>query len=82
MTPEYDMYALFWQRVTARVKAGEKEYGNLSFSLPPLALVEEVQQEVEDICGWAYILWRRLERAKEVVARIESKEMMGATEDE
>lgn len=76
MQSKYDMYSLFWQRVTKRVKQGEREYGNFSFESSPLTLVEEVQQELEDVVGWGYILWSRLERAKHVIARIETKEMM------
>ena len=82
MTPEYELYSLFWQRVTNRVKQGERDYGNHSFGSSSLTLVEEVQQELEDICGWGYILWHRMEKLKKHLAKLESKAMLEEVAEE
>ena len=43
--------------VSARMEAGEREYGDASWSRSPGALVSE---EVDDIIGWSVILRSRL----------------------
>ena len=48
----------------ARLKQGAREYGDASFSKDPLTLLNEIQQEVLDICGWAWILSERIEGIK------------------
>ena len=58
----------FVQRLRARLVAGAATYGDASFTRPAAELVEEVQQELEDVCGWSLLLWIRLERLR---ARVE-----------
>jgi hypothetical protein len=55
----------FTSRVRARLVAGAREYGDASFTRPAADLVDEIQQELEDVCGWSLILWTKLERARE-----------------
>jgi hypothetical protein len=55
----------FVGKLRARLQAGAKEYGDRSFQRPPGELVEEVQQELEDVCGWGLLLWLRLEGMRE-----------------
>jgi hypothetical protein len=50
----------FVSAVAARLRAGEREYGNRSFARPPTELVGEIAEELEDVAGWAFILWCRL----------------------
>ena len=57
-------YLRFMQRLRTRLDAGAAEYGNASFTRPAGALVDEIQQELEDVCGWALILWMRLDRVR------------------
>jgi hypothetical protein len=57
----------FVGRLRARLVAGAATYGDASFQRPAAALVDEIQQELEDVCGWALILWVRLERLRERV---------------
>jgi hypothetical protein len=50
----------FLNRVEARMAAGAREYGEASFARDPEDLCDEIRQEIEDVCGWAFILWCRV----------------------
>ena len=54
----------FVMRLRARLVAGAATYGDASFRRPAAELVNEVQQELEDVCGWSLILWIRLQRLR------------------
>jgi hypothetical protein len=58
----------FVARVCQRLDAGAKTYGDVSFTRPAAELVDEVQSELEDVCGWAVLLWVRLDRLRARVA--------------
>lgn len=47
--------------VRSRLELGREAYGDRSFGAEPAQLVAEVQAELADVCGWAFILWSRLE---------------------
>ena len=53
--------------VENRLHKGSLEYGDESIERPTLELLSEVQEELADVCGWSYILWRKLERLREKV---------------
>lgn len=55
---------LFLSRVRQRLEAGAAEYGDASHHRPDDELIDEIQQELEDVCGWAAILWAKLDRLK------------------
>jgi hypothetical protein len=57
----------FVARLRARLIAGAAIYGNASFTRPAPELVDEVQEELEDVCGWSLLLWIRLERLRQSV---------------
>lgn len=61
-----------WQTFIAAVEQkrfqGAREYGSSSYQLPPEQLVQEVIDEVIDICGWSSILYHRLLDLKEALA--------------
>lgn len=63
-------YPSFCAAIASRLAQGAKEYGDASFELPPSALLEEIEDELLDVAGWAYILWVRVHalrtRAQEV----------------
>lgn len=59
----------FVTRLRARLESGAREYGDASFERPATELVDEVMEEIEDICGWSLLLWARLDRLREHVAR-------------
>lgn len=64
----------FVQRLRARLVAGAVTYGDASFTRPAAELVDEVQQELEDVCGWSLLLWLRLERLR---GAVEQHEQLG-----
>ena len=51
----------FFGNVSARLATGEREYSGQSFGKSPEELRQEVREEIEDICGWAFILWCRVQ---------------------
>ncbi len=61
--------ARFVARLRDRLSEGATTYGDTSFTRPAIELVDEIQQELEDVCGWGLILWIRLERLRECVAQ-------------
>ena len=71
MTPLDADLDRFVQRLRARLEAGAALYGDASFTRPAAELVDEVQQELEDVCGWSLLLWIRLERLRGVVEQHE-----------
>jgi hypothetical protein len=60
----------FVARLRQRLVAGAETYGDTSFTRPAAELVDEVQQELEDVCGWSLLLWIRLERVRRSATRL------------
>lgn len=58
------------RRQDARFENGRREYGDASFDLPVLRLIDEVQQECEDAANWQFMAWSRLEALKETIDAI------------
>lgn len=54
----------FVRLVQTRLSAGAKEYGDRSFSRKPLDLMNEIQEELLDICGWSFVLFTRLKKVQ------------------
>jgi len=67
-----DEFKAFMQEIHSRMEAGHREYGDKSFLRPPLALVEEIKEEVLDICGWAFILYRRVSKLAEKAGELDA----------
>ena len=63
----------FVARLRARLVAGAATYGDVSFTRPAAELLDEVQQELEDVCGWGLILWLRLDRLRSHLEHIETQ---------
>ena len=61
----------FVARLRGRLEAGAATYGDTSFQRPATDLVEEIQGELEDVAGWALLLWVRIERLRERVQRLD-----------
>jgi hypothetical protein len=57
----------FVARLRARLEAGATTYGDTSFTRPAAELVDEIQQELEDVAGWGFLLWIRLDRLRGAV---------------
>jgi hypothetical protein len=59
--------AQFRLRLRERLEAGAQSYGDASFRRKPAELASEIEQELLDVCGWAFILWCRLRRLAPLV---------------
>lgn len=65
MTPDLaEAFEAYVDRVRARMEAGAKTYGDTSLRRPRAELLTEIQEELEDVAGWAALLWFRLERLR------------------
>lgn len=56
-----DTFAAFSAAVRSRLDAGREAYGDRSFSADPAVLIGELEQECQDLAGWGFVLWTRLE---------------------
>ncbi len=50
----------FMKAVRARLEMGREEYRDCAFTRPPEELIRMIEQELLDVCGWAFILWCRV----------------------
>jgi hypothetical protein len=57
----------FAAELRARLEAGRVAYGDKSFRRSPEELLGELQQEALDLAGWGFILFARLEAAREAL---------------
>ena len=60
-------FATFINAVAGRLEAGRAVYGDVSFTRPPSELAGEIEQELLDVAGWAFVLWTRVRRLREKV---------------
>lgn len=60
MTPELE--ERFITALRARLDAGRREYGPASFTRSPLEVRKEIEEELLDVAGWAFVLWVRIHR--------------------
>jgi hypothetical protein len=65
-----DGWEEFASKVASRLEKGRQTYGGWSFSRSPGQLLDEVEEEILDVCGWSYILWTRLRTLRQ---RLESE---------
>jgi hypothetical protein len=56
--------AQFWLRLRERLEAGARTYGEASFQRHATELAAEIEEELLDVSGWAFILWCRLRRLR------------------
>jgi hypothetical protein len=48
-----------------RLLIGAETYGDTSFGASPDKLLDEIQQELLDVSGWAFILWCRIQELQQ-----------------
>ncbi len=64
--PGQSAWSEHWHEFVAcielRLDTGAREYGDDSFTSPPLDTVQEIQEELLDVVGWSYILWCKLHK--------------------
>jgi hypothetical protein len=63
----------FIRAVRARLERGAIEYGDTSFSSDLPTLIAELEQEAEDLAGWAYITWRRIRNLRRIAEDVERR---------
>jgi hypothetical protein len=63
-----DDWPKFSSALYQRLLQGKTDYGDTSFCKEPLQLICEIQEELMDVCGWAFINHCVLERLKLQVA--------------
>ena len=54
----------FVKLLDKRMLKGFHEYGDGSFDREPNDLLNEIQEELMDVCGWSVILFAKLENLK------------------
>lgn len=52
------------REVRKRLKRGAETYGDESFKRPVSELLEEIESELMDVSGWAFVLWCRIRELK------------------
>jgi hypothetical protein len=60
----------FTSDLWSRLDAGHLAYGDASFLVPKERVCIELMQELSDVCGWSFILWRRLKKLREKVQQL------------
>jgi hypothetical protein len=63
-----DGFPSFIDRVRSRLAAGREAYGDESFLRPIAELLNEIEEELLDVCGWSFVLWERLQAMKKLHA--------------
>ena len=64
MRLEQDEIESYVAALRDRLQQGDKEYGS-SKGRQPVELANEIMQELEDVSGWACLLWVRLRRIRD-----------------
>ena len=49
------------REVEKRLEKGAREYGDSSMERDTDDLLVEIQEELADVTGWSFILWRKIE---------------------
>jgi len=71
--PKYrEVFPEFIETLRARMEQGFKEYGDKSFERSGVELLEEIEQEVLDICGWSVVVYNRIRKLKELIRMVEN----------
>lgn len=61
LEPKYrSVFPEFVETLRERMEQGFKEYGDKSFDRPGMELIDELEEEVLDICGWGLILYTKI----------------------
>ncbi len=61
----------FFAAVRRRLRRGALEYGDASFARPARDLVAEIEAELHDVAGWAFVLCERLRRLRRLARRVD-----------
>ena len=64
MTDWKPLLSDFQQKMSNRMEAGFREYGDASFDAEPISLLQEIEEELLDVSNWSFIMWARVQRMK------------------
>ena len=64
----------FGEAVAARLDKGRREYGDRSFDRPTRELLAEIEEELLNVCGWSFVLSRRIRRLGSLAEEAERPE--------
>ena len=56
----FTLWPGFVSQVGRRLERGRVQYGESSVGRPLPQLLDELEQEIQDIAGWAFLLWQRI----------------------
>ena len=59
----------FLAQLELKVQRGADEYGDASFQLPLATVISEWEAEALDIAGWGFVLWVRMQRLRDAMAK-------------
>ena len=65
MSNPLDKWPDFMDSCWTRMEAGQREYGDKSFRRPVGEIVHEIEEELFDVCNWAFIAYCRIQDAKD-----------------
>lgn len=57
VSPMVQAFSLFAERLRKRWAAGAQQYGDASFHRPLADTCRQIMEELEDVPGWAFVLW-------------------------
>ena len=60
----------FMARIQQRIETAEQTYGDRSLHDTTIHLLSELEEEVLDIAGWGFFLWKRMQVMRDKFKRI------------
>lgn len=72
---KHQFWSDYFSRVRARLKAGQREYGDESLEHRPIdQVIGELKEELEDLAGWGAIIHHRLTRMQDRLMQLTSQD--------
>ena len=59
--------------VRRRLRRGARDYGDASFARPVTDLLDEIEQELADVAGWAAVAFEKLARLRSLAMLLDHK---------
>jgi hypothetical protein len=67
-----DEFEKFVALLEKKLDVGAQQYGDASFSKHGVKIIDDVMEELMDVCGWSFVLYVKVNRLKERLANWES----------
>lgn len=64
-------WPVFAEAILSRLDKGAVEYGDKSFDADSVTLLDEIEEELLDVIGWAFPLFCRIQKLKAKIATVE-----------